>query len=191
MTEPEPKKAPLPRRDLVFLDVETSGLNPYKHEIVEIAFVRTTWDCKPLKNFETKVLMQLPDNADPKALEINGYDEEVWKKDAVEGHVALDALQGFLDPDVLVVGQNAQFDWRFIQAAAEDWSVELPVPRAILCTLSMAWPLMTSGRITGVSLKSLCAYYRIPQPRAHRAMGDVEATIALYKRLCLGPEGSR
>ena len=52
---------------LVFVDVETTGLDETRHEIIEIAVIRGS------QTYHRKVQPQHIETASPRALEINGF----------------------------------------------------------------------------------------------------------------------
>ena len=43
------------KHNLAFIDIETTGLNLLKHEIIEIGCVLTTPDLKVIEDFELKI----------------------------------------------------------------------------------------------------------------------------------------
>lgn len=104
----------------VFLDIETTGLNPLKNEIMEVAAIVREDD--PGKadreiHFSLPIVERL---ADAKALEINGYHDRRDELNAIqinrlEAAELLAPLKG-----ALVVGNNIQFDLRFIELLISD-----------------------------------------------------------------------
>lgn len=86
-------------RPLVFMDTETTGLDPGEHEMIEFAavFEGDIW-LVDLRNgygfrsrpttatLELKILPEHPETASPKALEITGYTPEKW---AAEGAIPM------------------------------------------------------------------------------------------------------
>ena len=93
-----------------FLDIETSGLNPYYHEPIEVAWV-------DLDHTEQDVSFSLPFdplNAEDKALEVNGWGNRTFAprlrhSDAVP--LITKALEG-----QTLVGNNIAFDVAFLSA---------------------------------------------------------------------------
>ena len=74
-----------------FLDLEMTGLEGHRHEIVEIGLVKASQpDLKIIETWEIKVRPEKLSEADPIALKISGYDKEKWKE-AVSLKEAMDA----------------------------------------------------------------------------------------------------
>lgn len=103
-------------RTIAFLDIETTGLDPLKHEIMEVGIIRRSSDPKVS---DWPIHFSLPINtaaADEKALDINGYfarRNELLEIEEAPGQakaLLYDVLKG-----ALVVGNNVQFDLRFIE----------------------------------------------------------------------------
>jgi DNA polymerase III epsilon subunit-like protein len=59
-------------RDLVFLDSETTGLDPLYNEAIEWAAIRVGPDGTEKEAFEAKVKPLFPERFDTKAREVNG-----------------------------------------------------------------------------------------------------------------------
>src|SRR3989344_1827455 len=65
---------------LAFVDIETTGLNPDHHEIIQIGVVlaEQNWlnnkiELKFVEEFELKIKPERISDADPQALRVNGY----------------------------------------------------------------------------------------------------------------------
>ena len=62
--------------NLLFMDVETSGLNPMIHEVIEICLVETLPDGTIVQRFDSKIKPTRP--VVPDAAKVNGYTPEKW-----------------------------------------------------------------------------------------------------------------
>lgn len=157
---------------LVFLDTETTGLDPAKHEIWELAYAR---DGGPVRSF---FLSHDLGTADPKALEINGYWDRFSNADDNWGHEP--SLQIILT-GATIIGSNPAFDTAMLRAR---WGFAPWHHRLINVAEGAMW-LFGWDRPKGladvrVALADLG--YEIPEPD-HTAARDVEATRAVYYAL--------
>jgi DNA polymerase III subunit epsilon len=161
-------------KTLSFIDIETTGLDPNKHEIIEIAVisctpegVTSTWECK--------VAPKRIDLAHPKALEINQYCEEDWvgAKDIEEIIPTLVALL----QDSTPVAHNASFDKSFIEKAV----LGHKIPHHWVDTVSLAHVAFPDAK--RYSLSYLCSKLGISNEGAHTALADAERCRLLYERI--------
>lgn len=76
---------------LVYFDLETSGLDPNRHEIIQFAATNpsTGLQCECKIRFDVE-------KADPQALAHNHYDRQVWASEAVSRETALHKIVQFL-----------------------------------------------------------------------------------------------
>lgn len=69
-------------KNRIWVDTETTGLDPNKHEIIEIAILRESvlpgGGGAIVESWSTKIAPTRIEDAEPKALEVNGYDKERW-----------------------------------------------------------------------------------------------------------------
>lgn len=170
---------------IAIVDVETSGLDPELHEILEIGMV--VFDSHTMaveRIFEIKVKPERPEDGHPKAYEVNGYNAEEWE-DAPSLFWAMTALaeqaQG-----ATFCAHNMIFDWAFLQAAQKKTGVALPFGRHKIDLLTLAWSRIPHHKIFSWSLKTICTYLRIPpEPSMHRALNGALAEYAVYSKLML------
>ena len=79
---------------LVFIDIETGGLNPTRHPIIQLAAVATDARLNELELLEIKI--QFPEqNATRASLRKNHYTRNRWACEAVAPHDAARTLVAF------------------------------------------------------------------------------------------------
>lgn len=88
------------QRHFLVFDIETDGLDPDKHEIVQLAAKAITYDFEPHEAGEFHIILKPlnPELAEPKAIEIIG--QELWAKAQNEGEhpkVGLRKFKEFCD----------------------------------------------------------------------------------------------
>lgn len=170
--------------DLVFVDVETSGLDPAKHDLLEVAAVRVNPFFEVGIRYWSKVIP--PDGwlerADSKALKVCGYEESAWA-DAAPLSTALDRLSTVLDGAV-VCGHNVQFDLAFLRSGYELAGLPFPaVDYHVIDTSALTWLLCAAGQAKALSLDAACAALGIERPSPHRALADAYACLEVAKRM--------
>lgn len=169
--------------DLVFVDVETTGLDPERHELIEVAAVRVhPHTLEPIDHASARVRPGRLADADPRALEVNGYTDEAWR-DAVTLQAALRQVAPLLDGAV-VAGHNVGFDWAFLSRGFARAGLPLPaVDYHRVDTASLAWPLLAAAEIDSLSLDAVCAALGLSRPSPHRALADALASLEVARRL--------
>ena len=172
-----------PLRPLVFLDLETTGLDPMADDIIEVAAMRVDPISLSVEGcFETKVAPSPGVLVDPRAAELNGFRAEDWSE-APECRNVLPLLARFIE-GCLIVGHNPAFDWAFLSTAFRRLGVRRPsVGHHLIDTASLAWPVLRYGFVTSLSLRDLCDHYGISNAGAHHALEDVVRTYELFLRL--------
>jgi len=102
------------KHNFAFIDIETTGLNLEKNEIIEIGCVITTSELEIIEEFELKIKPEYIENADPVALKVNHYNKKDW-----ESSFSLkDAMKIFSEKvkNCIMVGHNVAFDAGFLEA---------------------------------------------------------------------------
>lgn len=173
----EARRAPLsaagPVRTGLFVDVETTGLDPVRDEIIELAMTPFVYDLagQVLEVGEAfNELRQPSGNISTEITDLTGITDEM-----VEGRVIdPEAVARFAAPASLVVAHNAAFDRRFLERFCETFTTK---PWA--CSMSQVdW---ASDGHEGARLTHLAAGAGFFYDK-HRAHNDCLAAIELLAR---------
>lgn len=169
---------------IALTDIETTGLKPLKHEIIEIGVVifdNTTFEIYGQFNF--KIKPERIEDADPKALEVNGYNKKDWE----DGMTLMKTLNFYAEATegCVFMAHNAMFDWSFLEVASEQKNVPFKFKtHHKIDTVSIAWAKVPHNKVFSWSLKTLCSYFGIPpEPSVHRAVNGALCTYQVYKKL--------
>lgn len=176
--------------DLFFMDVETTGLDPAKHDIIQFAAIRTSPSGEEiLASCDFKMGIRNVAYADPEALKVNGYSAETWAPhlcsapEVVASGVAKTAKM--LNAELpYLVGHNVMFDIGFANAFLSRYD-RLPVwnPKYRIDTVSLVWPYFVNGTLKSLSLASVCEWLQTKNRPSHNAYADVLATRDVYVEL--------
>jgi len=174
---------PIPLKALAFVDLETTGLDPSRHDIVEVAVIRVdARSFEVLAEYHTLVAPERLEDAQPEALAICGFSKAAWTN-ALPLRDALLAVAPLLE-GALVAGHNVGFDWAFLEAGFRRAGLSLPrVDYHRLDTASLAWPLVATGELSSISLDSLATLFGLDRPRPHRALADAKCALEVARRL--------
>lgn len=168
---------------IAITDVETSGLYADKHEIVEIGLV--VFDDQTFEILDTmdvKVKPEHPEDFDPKALQVNGYNEEDWK-DSIP---LPDAMKVFIEKTegCMFCAHNMIFDFGFIEQALKKSGLENKFDKHRIDIFTLAWSKIPHNKMTKWSLKTICEYLQIPpEPAVHRGINGAMVEYEVYKKL--------
>lgn len=178
------------KHNLAFIDLETTGLDPERHEIIEIGCIIARQverpGCGPsvekIEEIDLKVKPEHVETADPQSFRINGYTPEAWLF-AVDLKPALEQLAE-KTKDAIMVGQNVSFDWVFLEKAFAKTGVVQMMHYHKIDTIALAFAkLYDDGRAQKFSLRSLCELLGVVNEREHSALSDVRATYDVYRKL--------
>ena len=171
--------------NLLFFDLETTGLDKDKHTILEIAIVKTDYYGNVLSSYQTKI-QPTPNDlavASKKALEINGYNEEDWKKALTPDVACKEIVERFKGKWVLA-GQNiGGFDIPFLQAFLRRNGYDYKIGRRYIDTMSLAIEHLMPCGLSSVSLVNVRKALKIHTGTEHTAMADTLACVRVYKKL--------
>lgn len=175
--------------ELVVLDLETSGVNPNKHSVLEIgicpisdkipsfhAYVKTPniiWSDYARKNFSNFA--------------------EKWEKQAIPPAAAIEALDNYLKENfkhkATLIGHNIGFDISFLKKLAYEAELdEIPrISHRAIDTHTLLYALHLQNKIPSNALTSDGAFsyfeIEVPTKDRHTALGDAIATKELFKKI--------
>lgn len=185
-----------------FYDLETFGTTPGRDRIAQFAVQRTDAHFQPVAEPEVEYcqppLWPLPE---PGACVVTGITpQQAQARGLPEWRFCEALLAALAGPNTCVVGYNSsQFDDPFVQHLCwrnfQDpyaWHWRDGNSRWDLLTLVRAafalrpeglqWPTKSDGE-PSLKLEDLARVNQLPQPKAHDALGDVTATLALAQLL--------
>jgi len=171
----ESKRVPLQEKPLIFVDVETTGLDPQVQEIIEFAAVRDDTG----ESFETKIKPSRIETASEYALKLNGYNEEDWANAPTMAEI-LPHIVEFLE-GVVIAGQNPRFDASFINAASKEHGIDLRVDYHVIDVATLTYEHLFPCGIESLSLKNVCEFLGVaPEPSVHRALNGALTAQRIY-----------
>ncbi len=176
---------------LAFVDVETTGLVPGWHEMIDIGVVLTELDGREVDSFFLRIQPLHPERLNEGARQVNAFDAERWRElGAVDAAQAVERLREFRSRvaqgrSVILVAFNSQFDAAFLdqlfRSADANWR-EL-FHYFVMDVPSMAWSLGLRG-LTG---QALAEALRTPdEPRVaedHTGLTGALLNARLYRAL--------
>lgn len=186
---------------LIFLDTETTGLNPKKHRIIEIAFrIFDTAGMQWITSYESIVFQpaEIWAEADPKSLAINGYTWEMALAGKPE-HVIAGEISEILaqvrlrEKEGAFICQNPSFDRIFFtQLISAELQQDYGWPYHWMDLASMYWAFRmfedkSFARVcyeADLSKDKIAIYLGLqPEETPHRATNGVTHLIECYKKL--------
>ena len=168
---------------LAFIDLETTGLVPAMHEIIEIGYLIVDQaDLRVVKQHVIQVKPVHVKTADPEALRVIHYEKRDWSA-AVDLAAAMKRFSRDVE-GCIMVGQNITVDWAFIRAALSQLEMPDPMHYHRLDIMSMAFGLLhDDGFFRKYSLHELTEFFSLKIKNVHTAADDIQATFEVYKKL--------
>lgn len=157
----------------VVLDLETTGLDASKNQIIEIGAIRVNRSSDRHDTYQNliKAKRKLP----KKIVELTGITDDLLTSDGVELEDALKEFSAFVG-DLRLVSFNADFDMSFLHNAAAQHGIEFRNPTS--CALKLArraWPGRGSFRLVDLAIDG-----KLSMSNQHRALGDCERALHVY-----------
>lgn len=181
----------------IFLDTETNGLNPYKHVVLDIAFiVKDLVDGKVKKEFEAGLShpQSVWAHSDPGSLSINGLSPEILEGSQSQEEVGEEIVDifeklGVRRKKAVFICQNPSFDRAFFsQLVSPELQEEKQWPYHWLDLASMYFILELSQKRapweTGLSKDEIAVQLGLEKEAApHRAMQGCRHLLLCFEAL--------
>lgn len=170
-------------RPIAITDVETTGLDPVTHEIIEIGLV--VINQQTLEIFDKLDVKVRPENlktATESALKLNGYNEADWQN-ALTLQEAI-SLYSEKTKDAIFCAHNVTFDWSFILEAFKKTGVKNQMDYHRIDLFTMAWMKLRNSGLEKFNMNEVAKYLGIgEEPMPHRAINGAMTAYEIYKRL--------
>lgn len=172
---------------ILTLDTETTGLDITKHEIIQLGYIMLFIDNNNNKHIlEEKEYTISPvniHNASAEALRINGYTKEKWKN-SIPFNKCAEQIKSKIQECDIMLGQNLNFDLRFIKQSYYNFNLSPPVFPRYIDTKRMASVLVEKKVLKSSSMDKMCEHFNIKSDgRAHTALVDCHRTIKVWEKL--------
>ena len=186
------------------IDTETTGLDPFHHEVIQVAILPLDSNLNIRKDvipFYITLRPDYPERIDREAMQVNRLTE--LTKNGFDRLKALDMLEEWISKlglpvtkwgrskQITPLGQNYTFDKAFLQAWMGNNFYETYFHYHYRDTMIAANYLNDRAAFhaevvpySKVGLQWLCKQHHIENPKAHDALGDCAATAAVYKKMC-------
>lgn len=185
--------------DILFIDIETGGLDPKKHDILSIGMVQ--WRGGAIVNRYEILVHGNPRRVTDGALAVSGIDLAEHNKVAMTRRKAaelfmsrvLDWFALRLSPATMVVlgGHNVAFDISFLRPfvdkyfEANTWSVYFSHRTVDTQSILAFHNIKTTGVVGYVGLQGGIDTFGLPvdDTKRHTALADAEASALLFQKL--------
>ena len=169
------------KRPLCFIDIETTGLNPVLHEIIEIAVIKENVDGSVVE-YIAKIRPIAIERADETALKINRFRERDWSN-AFDAAFVADELARFLD-GCSVCAHNVYFDMDFISEFLSRYDMQCYIDRRYIDTMTLVHEHLLPAGLSSMSLDSIRSFLGWSLIGNHTAAVDCRDVRRLYHLLC-------
>lgn len=174
---------------VVVVDVETSGVNPFMHEVLALALIEVGGERR-----SCEVFVRPPRDVQWSGIALKYFDgyRRAWEAKALQPSDALTQVERFLQDvgggqAVSIAGHNVGFDVAFMRKLAFDAGASevAGASHRLIDVHTVLWLLVRLGRIPVDAVSSSRAFEHfgisIEAGSRHTALGDAQATADLLE----------
>lgn len=158
------------------IDVETTGLEYQKDDMIEIAAIRIV---NHQLSDQLSMLIRVDREIPPEISRMTGITDEMVRQEGVSLWEAMEKFRDFIGSSP-IVSHNISFDRAFISEA----SMRLgEPPLRNICKDTLALAKRRIDDIRDYKLETVAEYYHIEVNQKHRALADCITTFQVYEKL--------
>lgn len=185
---------------LVLIDVETTGLQPGYHEMIDVGLIYIDLDGNEIGRFYARIQPDHPERLSPGAQAVNAYDFQRWEElGALAEPDAAEAFRAFHASHAgartwLLTAYNSWFDAAYLQAFLEEEGLNWRdyFHYFVLDLPSMAWGQDFRDVSGSETIDRLGVTAETSVPEEHTGITGAEFNLAFYRALLAhrqqGPE---
>ncbi|MGA1478467.1 MAG: exonuclease domain-containing protein [Candidatus Actinomarina sp.] len=163
-------------KPLVVLDIETTGVNPKKDNIIEL-YMMKIFDNNQIDEYHSK--FKIDTNIPFFISELTGiYDWHLKNSPRIQSE--LKNIKSFLE-NTITVGHNLNFDLSFLSYTFEKNNIDIKFNEKI-DTLKLSRALLRN-KIKNHKLSTLSHYFKTKNENKHNAKDDVFTTYEIFQKL--------
>jgi DNA polymerase-3 subunit epsilon len=186
-------------RPRAYIDVETTGLDPSRHEVIDVAIVfdvdvvrradPPSWTRHLSRQepdvavWHSRIRPERIEAADPKALEVNGYTPEAWADAPTADRVVDTVVDLLVESRAVFVGHNVTFDRDFLAAFVRRQGRTARLGYHTVDTVTLCYEHLVPCGLTSLSLDNVRRFMGIPTHGSHAALKDALDAREVYRRL--------
>lgn len=185
---------------LVSTDFETTGPDPDRHEIIQIAFVPLDHNLEPVETirpFYSNIAPMHPETADPESTRVHKLDLD-WlrvhapSQDRVQDNFLkwVEGIELAFDRRLVILAHNVSFEVKFLTKWLGQRGYDSIFNNQVRDSMSFAAGLNDMAFQRGrkplfdrVALGWLCNHFAVVNDHAHDALADSIAAAKVYKKL--------
>jgi DNA polymerase III alpha subunit (gram-positive type) len=172
-----------PNVSVFYIDFETSGLNPYTDEIIEIGIMTAN------QRNKMSILIQSSHPITDKITSITGITNDMLKEEGIPIKEAIQSLHHFVKDHTetnqqpwFVAHNGYSFDKLFFDRLYTTHGIRPMTPRPLwVDTLRLAQ--FSMPHMYSFKLISLCRYFKLADTQDHRALADCQLLAHVFPKI--------
>jgi len=176
--------------NLLFFDLETTGLDYKKDRIIEIGIynLQKTKEQRFEPTKEVSHLIKFDGELSPKIIELTNITDEMLRKDGIDEYVVVSEILSLITDKTLLIAFNVQFDNSFlselIRRVTKKHDYQIPCHILDVMAFYKDWYEYPHRLVSALAKLEITS-----AENTHRALDDAKATYEVLRKL-FGVEGA-